>query len=107
MAQTLATPGVYIEEKNAFPNSVAGIPTAIPAFIGYTEKATRDGQSLLNQPVRISSLAEYHNIFGTNVRTTYNIQNSHGSNYDFQLDGSNYKLVPDTESRFVLYDSIR
>jgi len=107
MAQRLATPGVYIEEKNAFPNSVAGIPTAIPAFIGYTEKAIRDGQSLINQPVRISSLAEFHNIFGGGVTTTFNIQHSHGNDFDFQVDGSSYRLVPDNESRFILYDSIR
>jgi len=107
MAQTLATPGVYIEEKNAFPNSVAGIPTAIPAFIGYTEKTTRDGQSLVNQPVRISSLAEFHSVFGAGVKSTFNIQQSNGATYDFQIDGGNYKLVPDQESRFVLYDSIR
>lgn len=107
MAQTLATPGVYIEEKNAFPNSVAGIPTAIPAFIGYTEKAVREGQSLINQPVRISSLAEYHSIFGAGVKTTFNIQNAYGNSFDFQVDGASYKLVPDSESRFILYDAIR
>ncbi|HEY8401000.1 MAG TPA: phage tail sheath C-terminal domain-containing protein [Cytophagaceae bacterium] len=107
MAQTLATPGVYIEEKNAFPNSVAGIPTAIPAFIGYTEKAVRDGESLINQPVRISSLAEYHAIFGAGVRTTFNIQYADASNFDFQVDGTSYKLVQDSESRFIMYDSLR
>jgi phage tail sheath protein FI len=107
MAQTLATPGVYIEEKNAFPNSVAGIPTAIPAFIGYTEKSVREGQSLINQPVRISSLTEYHNIFGAGVRTTFNIQQAHGGNSDFTIDGSSYKLIPDQESRFIFYESIR
>jgi uncharacterized protein len=107
MAQTLATPGVYIEEKNAFPNSVAGIPTAIPAFIGYTEKSVREGQSLINQPVRIGSLTEYHNIFGAGVRTTFNIQQAHGGNSDFTIDGSSYKLIPDQESRFIFYESIR
>lgn len=33
------TPGVYIKEKNAFGNSVVEAETAIPAFIGLTEKA--------------------------------------------------------------------
>src|SRR6478736_779456 len=107
MAQTLATPGVYIEEKNAFPNSVAGIPTAIPAFIGYTEKAIREGESLINQPVRITSLAEYHSIFGAGVKTTFSIQQSQGSSFDFQVDGASYKLVQDSESRFLFYDSLR
>lgn len=33
------TPGVYIKEKNAFPNSIVEAETAIPVFIGLTEKA--------------------------------------------------------------------
>ena len=39
MATTYKTPGVYIEEIPKFPPSVAPVATAIPAFIGYTEKA--------------------------------------------------------------------
>ena len=64
MAQRLMTPGVYIEEVNAFPGSVVEVATAIPAFIGYTEKATRNGKSLVNQPVRITSFQEYLLLFG-------------------------------------------
>jgi len=37
---TIQTPGVYIQELNTFPNSVAGVPTAVPAFIGYTPQAS-------------------------------------------------------------------
>ena len=40
MAATYKTPGVYVEEIPKFPPSVAPVATAIPAFIGYTEKAT-------------------------------------------------------------------
>ncbi len=64
MAQRLMTPGVYIEEVNAFPGSVVEVATAIPAFIGYTEKASRNGKDLKNQPVRITSIADYVNLFG-------------------------------------------
>ncbi|MGB6152066.1 MAG: phage tail sheath C-terminal domain-containing protein [Pricia sp.] len=32
------TPGVYIEEISNFPPSVASVDTAVPAFIGYTDK---------------------------------------------------------------------
>ena len=42
----MKTPGVYIIEKNAFPNSVVEVATAIPAFIGHTQFA-RDGNCLL------------------------------------------------------------
>jgi phage tail sheath protein FI len=109
MAQTLATPGVYIEEKNAFPNSVAGIPTAIPAFIGYTEKSVRDGQSLLNKPIRISSLAEYHSFFGAGVRSSFHIEQTENleNGYDFLVDQTGYNVVADQSSRFIFYDAIR
>ena len=36
------TPGVYVEEISKLPASVAPVATAIPAFIGYTEKKEKD-----------------------------------------------------------------
>ena len=60
----MKTPGVYVVEKNAFPNSVVEVATAVPAFIGYTEKAVNGGKSLVNVPWRISSLSEYLQYFG-------------------------------------------
>ncbi len=60
----MKTPGVYIVEKNAFPNSVVEVATAVPAFIGYTEKAQNGNKTLKNTPWRISSMAEYHSYFG-------------------------------------------
>ena len=47
------TPGVYIVEENAFPNSVVEVATAVPAFIGVTEKAARGNQDLTGIPTRI------------------------------------------------------
>lgn len=61
---TMKTPGVYIVEKNAFPNSVVEAATAVPAFIGYTEFAKDGNKSLLNKPWKISSLAEFMQYFG-------------------------------------------
>jgi phage tail sheath protein FI len=61
----LKTPGVYVEEIQKFPPSIAQVETAIPAFIGYTEKAVDSrGESLLNEPTRITSLLEYERFFG-------------------------------------------
>ena len=54
------TPGVYIKEKTAYGNS----ETAIPVFIGLTEKAQNGTESLKNKPVRISSMTEYKQYFG-------------------------------------------
>ncbi|MFC3362471.1 hypothetical protein ACFOG5_04690 [Pedobacter fastidiosus] len=51
------TPGVYINEINNFPPSIATVETAIPAFIGYTEKSL-DG---LLKSKRINSLLSLNN----------------------------------------------
>lgn len=61
---TMKTPGVYIVEKNAFPNSVVAVPTAVPAFIGHTEFAMNGTTSLLGVPFRITSMLEYETYFG-------------------------------------------
>lgn len=59
------TPGVYVEEISKLPASVAPVATAIPAFVGYTEKSEMNGETLAaNTPVRITSLLEYEQIFG-------------------------------------------
>lgn len=61
----LKTPGVYIDEVPKFPPSIAAVATAIPAFIGYTEKAVdTKGNDLTNVPTRITSLLEYETFFG-------------------------------------------
>lgn len=52
----LKTPGVYIDEVNAFPPSVAQVST-IPAFIGYTEVDP-------GSPVKVNSFIEFEQIFG-------------------------------------------
>ena len=58
------TPGVYIKEKNAFGNSVVEAETAIPAFIGITEKAQNGNDDLKNKPWKISSMTEFIQYFG-------------------------------------------
>ena len=62
------TPGVYIVEKSVLPESVSGVSTAIPAFIGYTEKAGVNGE-LYYKPTRITSLSDYVNLFGGAAET--------------------------------------
>lgn len=60
------TPGVYVEEISKFPPSVAQVETAIPAFIGYTEKAEKSSaEDLLMKPMRITSMLEYVTYFGS------------------------------------------
>ena len=57
------TPGVYIDEVNAFPNSVVEVATAIPVFIGYTPKASYEGKSCLNKAVKITSFNDFKAFF--------------------------------------------
>jgi uncharacterized protein len=65
MATLYKTPGVYVEEIPKFPPSIAPVETAIPAFIGYTEKAIMDvADDLRLKPTRISSMVEFTNYFG-------------------------------------------
>jgi uncharacterized protein len=62
---TYKSPGVFVEEIPKFPPSVAPVDTAIPAFLGYTEKATDPVLGDLKlKPKRISSLVQYEQFFG-------------------------------------------
>jgi phage tail sheath protein FI len=97
---TYKTPGVYTEEISKFPPSVAEVATAIPAFIGYTEKAERFGQNLRNIPTRIKSLLEYQQWFGGEFTVTQ---------YDVVVDPANgfaaHSVTPN--KRFFMYEAIR
>lgn len=63
-ATAYKTPGVYVEEISRLPPSVSEVSTAIPAFIGYTQK--RPGEDTTNTPIirRIGTLLEYEQLFG-------------------------------------------
>ncbi|MBT9314483.1 phage tail sheath family protein [Leptothoe spongobia] len=69
---TYKTPNVYVEEIATLPPSVVPVATAIPAFIGCTEKAG-DKNKYRDQPVRISSLLDYTTIFGGAQPTNFTV----------------------------------
>ena len=84
------TPGIYIEEKSVFPNSVAEVPTAVPAFIGYTQLAANGSKSLHKKPMRISSLLEYHQYFGYGPEVKFSIDDTKpGNKSDFKIIKNN------------------
>lgn len=89
-----------MQEISLFPPSVAEVETAIPAFIGYTQKAEKKGESLRNKPTRISSLLEYHTWFGGAHDIT---------KVDVVVDQDNNYAVDSIkiDKRFYLYDAIR
>jgi phage tail sheath protein FI len=73
MQPTLQVPGVYIVEQNAFPNSVVEVATAIPAFVGYTEKAMYKGKPLGGVPTRVGSLKEFEDRFGGAFKQVFDL----------------------------------
>ena len=62
---TYRTPDVYVEEISVFPPSVAEVETAIPAFIGYTERARKIADAdLSGRPTKIYNFAEFEQYYG-------------------------------------------
>ena len=67
---TYKTPGVYTEEIQKLPPSVAGVSTAVPAFVGYTAMAGKDDM-LRNKPTKVSTLLEFEALFGEAAKATF------------------------------------
>jgi uncharacterized protein len=113
MASVYKTPGVYIEEKNAFPGSVVTVATAVPVFIGYTEKAERNDKSLVGEPVKISSLAEYVQWFGHGFQHQFtftpNAAPAAPATAPIQAIVTDFKsnMVKQPETIFYFYNCIR
>ncbi len=111
MAATYKTPGVYIEEIPKFPPFIAPVETAIPAFIGYTQKATKlIPDDLHLKPLRVSSLVEYEQYFGRAQRETaikvsaVETQSSDGNTLSLKLEAS---LDEDKRSKHILYYALQ
>ncbi|MBK9017207.1 MAG: phage tail sheath subtilisin-like domain-containing protein [Saprospiraceae bacterium] len=94
---SLKTPGVYIDEISRFPPSIAAVETAIPAFIGYTARATKNGESVLAKAVAIDSIAEYEEIYGGGPPQTVEVY----------LDNNDQYLNATSTAGYFLYDSLR
>jgi len=109
MAAKLRTPGVYIEEKNAFPNSAVPVETAVPVFIGYTEKAEWNGKSLIEKPTRITSLAEYVEHFGVGFHAKFTLEDSDPAlqQKTFAVGAKQMVLKMNVNHTSYLYNSLR
>ena len=103
----MKTPGVYIVEKSAFPNSIVEVATAVPAFIGYTEMADNGGKSLKNKPWRITSMAEYHQYFGGPPDPEFEIKKrTTEPEADCTVKGEEY-MIEQKKGKCLLYYSMR
>lgn len=110
MATSYRTPGVYIEEISKFPPSVAQVETAIPAFIGYTEKAEKNGNTLLKQPTRIASLLEYETYFGSGdneKNITVTIDDKIDSGTPAEILNRTLSVSMGTPSKYLMYYALR
>lgn len=95
-------PGVYVEEISKFPPSVAQIETAIPVFIGFTEKAKdRNGKSLKNKPQRIANIIEYEFCFGGAFAQSYTITVVENSG------SKEITYIPKASKNYFLFDALR
>lgn len=110
MATAYKTPGVYIEEIPKFPPSVAPVETAIPAFIGYTQKADQlVANDLRLKPKRISSMVEYEKYFGvaqpeTAIAVTVMVTQVGGVTTDQKAVAS---LAETARSKHVMYYALQ
>ncbi|WP_455591838.1 phage tail sheath family protein [Bacteroides sp.] len=99
----MKTPGVYIVEKSAFPNSAVEVATAVPAFIGYTEIAINGSVSLLNKPFRITSMAEFHAFFGGAPTPLFALPEVADGEEPALVCGEKKVVVKQTSVPFTLY----
>jgi phage tail sheath protein FI len=97
----IATPGVYTQEISKLPPSVTGVSTAIPAFIGFTERsnATVDHAEPRYEPevVRITSMLEYTNQFGDAYEASYRVE----------MDPGDVIVSVNADFRAFTFESIR
>jgi phage tail sheath protein FI len=101
-------PGVYVTETDIFPPPMAGVQTAVPAFIGYTGKADVKGDSVLFKPVQVGSLADFETIFGTGHHPRYNLVEAKGdAPADLNFGKTAYRLVPHDGKRFIFHQCMR
>ncbi|MDF2866828.1 MAG: hypothetical protein K0S11_298 [Gammaproteobacteria bacterium] len=100
MALTRKTPGVYVEEVSTLPPSVAEVSTAIPVFIGYTEKALQGNTSVLKKSVRVSTMLEYENIFGSAATVPFAVEVNTDANTNISTITS---ATPETLKFFMHY----
>jgi phage tail sheath protein FI len=108
MKKRYTRPGIYIQELSPQPRSVAQVETAIPAFIGYTEKSIRQGNPVLNTPTRINSFLEFEQIFGEAFPSKFEIVPALLSDpFPFQLNNQPKSLSFLPNQQGYLYYSVK
>lgn len=118
---TYSTPGVYINEVNAFAQSVVPIATAVPAFIGYTPRADYKGKSYYNKAQKITSFMDFQAFYmlddplppadpARQYSPEYYLvaQKTVPTSGEYMsINGLYYSILPDTSTLYYLYNSVR
>jgi len=114
------TPGVYIQEQSAFPNSVMQVETAVPAFIGYTPQVNQKAGAKLFEPLLINTMADFLHYFGypADPRTgkmspqyvpdyyLTQLKKAPDKGQSYTLNGAIYAIEPDPATVYYLYASL-
>ncbi len=112
MSLTYKTPGVYINELDAFGNAVVPVPTAIPAFVGYTEKAESGGRSLQDKPTKISSFEDYVVRFGGAFKPKFKLNpksqdTAHPDQHLVTINGEEMAITYKDNHEFYMFRSLK
>lgn len=112
MSLTYKTIGVYINELDDFGNAVVPVPTAIPAFVGYTEKAESGGRSLQDKPTKISSFEEYVVRFGGAFKPKFKLNpksqdTAHPAQHLVTINGEEMAITYKDDHEFYMFRSLK
>lgn len=108
MSSGFKTPGVYIVERGNDTNAVVQVATAVPVFIGYTERATENGTTLHMRPTLIHSLSDYEILFGGAPQPVFTLEKLEDKNEtSVKINGVDYDLKQSDKSQFYLYYSLK
>lgn len=121
ITSNIKTPGVYINEVDAFGNSVVPVATAVPAFIGYTPQAEYEGKSYYNKAQKVTSFAEFQAFYtlpdpappadpAKQYSPSYYMveQKEEPTSGEYMIINKKYySILPDPNTIYYLYNSIR
>jgi uncharacterized protein len=119
--QSKTSAGTHAGETKKFSGSVVPVATAVPAFIGYTPRAEYNGESYYNRPLKISSFADFKACFMLrDAQPSPDPVRQYSPQYYaveqkpepaaggyVNISGKYYSLLPDPDTVYYLYNSIR
>lgn len=106
-------PDIYDVELHSAPEdpALSRVATAVPVFIGYTEKAEDDNISRLKKLTYISSLSDYEACFGKGFPAKFKVRKvesgSGDQDHQFSIDNQIWQVELRKDQSLYLYNSIR